>query len=70
MEKGFYTMSNRNVSLDNPEEIRNYLKENMAEGYLSEDEGLNIDKFVDEYKRLLEVEEKTNEVVNDAIGVE
>lgn len=60
----------KNVSLDNPEEIRAYLKENMAEGYLSDDEGLNIDSFVDEYERLLEVEEKMDEIVKDAMKIE
>lgn len=53
-----------------PEEIRKYLKENMAEGYLSDDEGLNIDKFVDEYERLLEIEEKMDEIVKDAMKIE
>lgn len=58
------------VDLDNPDKIRTYLKENMAEGYLSEDEGLNIDKFVDEYKRLLDVEENLEEIVKEVVGVE
>lgn len=62
-------MSNADISLDNPEQIRKYLKENMAEGYLSEGEGLNIDKFVDEYARLLGVEENLEEIVKDAVGV-
>jgi|AKVG01.1.fsa_nt_gi hypothetical protein len=58
------------VKLDEPESIRTYLKENMAEGYLSREEGLNIDQFVDEYERLLEMEKSVDEVVKDAIGVE
>lgn len=58
------------VDLSNPEEIRRYLKENMAEGYLSEDEGMNIDEFVNEYARLLEVEKNMDEIVKEAIGVE
>jgi len=53
----------KDPSLDKPEEIRTYLKENMAEGYLSESEGLNIDEFVDEYERLLDVEENLGEVM-------
>lgn len=58
------------VRLDEPESIRAYLKENMAEGYLSRDEGLNIDQFVDEYERLLEMERSFDEVLKDAVGVE
>lgn len=67
-EKQFDNM--KEVDLDNPDEIRTYLKENMAEGYLSESEGLNIDKFVDEYERLLDVEENLEEIVKEIIGVE
>lgn len=52
-------------SLDDPEEIRGYLKENMAEGYLSENEGMNIDEFVDEYAELLEMKENLGEVVRN-----
>jgi len=55
-------------SLVSPDELRRYLKENMAEGFLSEDEGLNIDEFVDEYERLLKVEENTEEIISEALG--
>jgi hypothetical protein len=58
------------VDIDDPEEVRQYLKENMAEGYLSEDEGLHIDEFVDEYQRLLEMEKSLDDVVKEAVGVE
>jgi len=58
------------VDINDPEEVRQYLKENMAEGYLSEDEGLHIDEFVDEYQRLLEMEESLDDVVKEAVGVE
>jgi len=51
------------VDLENPSEIREYLKENMAEGYLSEEEGLNIDKFVDRYQQLLENSSSTQEII-------
>lgn len=57
------------VELDEPESIRTYLKDNMAEGYLSDEEGLRIDEFVDEYERLLEVEKNIDEVVRDIMGV-
>ncbi len=50
-------------SLDKPEEIRTYLKENMAEGYLSEDEGLNIDSFVADYAELLSLKHETQEII-------
>lgn len=58
-----------NVDIDDPEQIRSYLKENMAEGYLSEEEGLNIDKFVDEYSQLLQQKENLQEVVRKAYEV-
>jgi len=51
------------MDLHDSDEIRMYLKENMAEGYLSEEEGLNIDEFVDEYERLLDVEENLGEIM-------
>jgi len=54
-------------SLDEPDEVRDYLLENMAEGYLSDDEGLNVNKFVDEYSRLLEMERNIEEVVREAL---
>jgi hypothetical protein len=53
------------VDLDNPEEIRKYLKENMAEGYLSESEGLNIDEFVDRYEELLNMKQDFQEIVKE-----
>ena len=51
------------VDLNKPEQIRTYLKENMAEGYLSEEEGLNIDQFVDRYKELMETKENFQEII-------
>jgi len=51
--------------LDKPEEIRRYLKENMAEGYLSEEEGLNIDKFVDRYKDLMNLKRGTQKILRE-----
>jgi len=51
------------MDLEDPDEIRMYLKENMAEGYLSEEEGLNIDEFVDEYEQLLEMRENLEGIV-------
>lgn len=48
-----------------PSEIRTYLKENMAEGYLSEEEGMNIDKFVDEYEEMMESQEKIQGLVEE-----
>lgn len=51
------------VELDEPEEIRQYLKENMAEGYLSKDEGLNIDRFVDRYAELMRAEQNFQEII-------
>jgi len=53
----------KDPSLDKPDEIRTYLKENMAEGYLSESEGLNIDEFVDKYERLLDMKENLGEII-------
>lgn len=54
------------VSTDDPEAIRKYLKENMAEGYLSDEEGLNIDKFVDRYSQLQNQKENTQKLVRKA----
>lgn len=42
-----------NVDLDKPDTIRKYLKDNMAEGYLSKDEEEYIDKFVDRYTEMM-----------------
>jgi len=42
------------VDFSEPEEIRAYLKENMAEGYLSKSEEEHIDEFVDEYVDLID----------------
>jgi flagellar biosynthesis chaperone FliJ len=52
--------------LDQPEEIRRYLKENMAEGYLSKEEGLNIDRFVDRYKQNIEEDSKAQDIIREA----
>lgn len=54
-----------NVDLDDVDEIRTYLKENMAEGYLSKEEGLNIDRFVDRYEELLQTKEKFQEIIRE-----
>lgn len=53
------------VDISRPSEIREYLKENMAEGYLSEEEGLHIDEFVDEYERLLSFEEDVEQILEE-----
>jgi len=54
------------VDLSRPDEIRDYLKENMAEGYLSDEEGMNIDEFVDEYERLLTFSEDVEQILEEA----
>jgi len=41
------------VDLDKPDTIRKYLKDNMAEGYLSDDEESKIDEFVDKYTEMM-----------------
>lgn len=56
------------VDLSQPDEIRDYLKENMAEGYLSDEEGMNIDEFVDEYERLLTFSEDVEQILEEAYG--
>lgn len=53
------------VNTSDPDDIRSYLKENMAEGYLSEEEGLNIDKFVDEYSDLLDLKQSFEEIIRE-----
>lgn len=52
--------------MEDPEQVRKYLKENMAEGYLSQEEGLNIDKFVDNYAELLDAKEKHQKIIRKA----
>lgn len=54
----------------NPEDVRTYLKENMAEGYLSDEEEVSIDNFVDEYERLLDVEENLQDIMQEVFGVD
>jgi len=51
------------VELDEPEKIRQYLKENMAEGYLSDEEEASIDKFVDRYKEMMEGRQGFQQIV-------
>jgi len=51
------------VDLGKPEDIRKYLKANLAEGYLSEEEGLNVDRFVDRYEELMSNEGGNQELV-------
>lgn len=67
--KNFKHESNENnnmeVNLNKPEQIRKYLKENMAEGYLSEEEGLNIDQFVDRYEEMMETKENFQEIIQE-----
>jgi len=63
-ENAFVGMSE--VDLSQPDEIRDYLKENMAEGYLSDEEGMNIDEFVDEYERLLTFSEDVEQILEEA----
>lgn len=58
----------KNIDLDEPDEIRSYLKENMAEGYLSEEEGMNIDEFVDRYEDLLNMKQSFQEIVKKIQG--
>jgi len=53
------------VDTTEPEQVRKYLKENMAEGYLSEEEGMNIDAFVNKYKELMEGRDKMQELVRE-----
>lgn len=53
------------VDLDKPEEIRTYLKENMAEGYLSDEEDTEIDEFIDEYRQLLENKREFEEIIRN-----
>lgn len=60
--------SMKNVDIDDPEQIRSYLKENMAEGYLSEEEGLNIDEFVDRYEELLNMKQDFQEIIKELQG--
>jgi len=60
-EESFKQEDNQNRTMDdvdfsNPEEIRGYLKENMAEGYLSKSEEEHIDQFVNNYTELMENE--------------
>jgi len=50
------------VDFNNPEEVRNYLKENMAEGYLSKSEESNIDDFVDYYTELMQRKDEDGNV--------
>lgn len=50
-----------NVELDNPKQIREYLKDNMDEGYLSESEEENIDRLVDKYDELLTGNSRDND---------
>jgi len=47
------------VKLDNPEDIRTYLKENLSEGYLSEEEEKNVERFVDKYASMLSKKDTT-----------
>ena len=61
-------MTVEDPELDKPEEIRTYLKENMAEGYLSESEGLNIDEFVDRYEELLNMKQDFQEIIKELQG--
>jgi len=65
----FKPMTVKDPDLDNPEELRTYLKENMAEGYLSESEGLNIDEFVDRYEELLDLKQDFQSIVKELQGV-
>jgi hypothetical protein len=56
------------VDISNPEEVRTYLKQNMAEGYLSGEESMNIDEFVDQYEELLGQREEIDEIVEEVFG--
>jgi len=72
-DKSFKEENNQNTDmespdLEHPEDIRKYLKENMAEGYLSEDEGMNIDEFVDRYEELLNMKQDFQEIIKELQG--
>lgn len=57
-----------NVDVETPEEIRKYLKDNMAEGYLSESEEENIDRIVDSYSKMLKDKRRnTDKNIQDLI---
>lgn len=48
--------------LTEPDRIRDYLKDNMAEGYLSDDESVHIDKFVDRYEEMMNREKEYEQI--------
>lgn len=48
------------------EEMRQYLKTNMAEGYLADEEEDKIDEFVDAYKELSEKNKSIQKIVRKA----
>lgn len=64
-DKLFRRDTMENTDYSDPEQIRSYLKENMAEGYLSQEEGSSIDEFVDEYSRLLQIEENLDQIMRE-----
>ena len=49
------------VDVESPEQIRKYLKDNMAEGYLSESEEENIDRIVNSYTKMLNDKRKNTD---------
>lgn len=55
--------------MNSSEKISDYLKQNMAEGHLSEEEETKIDEFVDEYEELLKMREDFQDIVKELQGV-
>lgn len=51
------------TSFDNPQEVKTYLSDNMAEGYLADEEEAFIEALVERYEELLELEEDVQDLV-------
>lgn len=56
------------TNFDDPEQVKQYLDENMAEGYLADEEEAFIEELIANYRGLLETESRVKEIVETVQG--
>jgi len=54
----------KDVDMTDPESVKQYLNDNMSEGYLSDEEEAFVEELTEIYGRLLDAEEKFDKIIN------
>lgn len=54
----------KDVDMEDPEQVKKYLNENMSEGYLSDEEEAFIEELTEIYSALISAEQKFDKIIN------